>query len=199
VFSTLSLVQPTPPKPEPLPQFTSATVGLKGSITMPGTIQAQSPRTPEAAYVAAQYLKSLNLVYSQANRTLIRDVAKFKGQACYDCSASVSWVLLAAGFKLPGGVTWKGWAPVSGDYVPGQAGLLAGPGKYMTIYANADHVFIRIHPSGFADMQGNTVSPLAHMRGFDFFPWTTIGCGGWGGPHPGEGAPAFGQVHYPGT
>ena len=88
------------------------------------------------------------------------------GQAYYDCSASVSWVLLAAGFPLPGGTSWGGWAPVSGDYFAGGAGgaLKAGPGQNMTIYANADHIFIRIHPSGLADMQGNTVSARARAR-----------------------------------
>ena len=200
VYSTLSLVQPTKPLPEPIPQFTSKSISAPGKLAIGGSIQSQTPQSPEAAYAAAQYLASLKLVYSKANRTMIHDVGKFKGQSCYDCSASVSWVLLAAGFPLPGQVTWQGWAPVSGDYIAGGAGgaLKAGPGQNMTIYANSDHVFIRIHPQGLADMQGNTVSPLVHMRGFDFFPWNTPGCGGWGGPSPGVGAPAFWMVHYAG-
>jgi hypothetical protein len=199
VFSTLSLVQPTPPKPEPAPQFVNKTVGLAGSIKIPGSIQSQTPKTAAAAYAAAQYLASLKLIYTQGNRQLIRSIGNYAGKPYYDCSASVSWVLLAAGFALPSGLSWGSWAPVSGEFIPGQAGLVAGPGKEMTIYANAEHVFIRIHPQGYADMQGNTVSPLVHERGFDFFPWTTPGCGGWGGPSPGVGAPAFGAVHYPGT
>jgi hypothetical protein len=119
------------------------------------------------------------------------------GSANLDCSGSVSWVLLAAGFPLPGNVTWGGWAPVSGDYFPGGAGgaLLAGPGQYMTIYYNAGHVFIRIHPQGKPDMQGNTVSPLVHMKGFDFFPWATSGCGSDGGPSPS----GFSMSHYQGS
>jgi hypothetical protein len=43
-------------------------------------------------------------------------------------------------------------------------------------------------------MQGNTVSPLVHMKGFDFFPWNTPGCGSDGGPNPGN----FWAVHYQG-
>ncbi len=46
-------------------------------------------------------------------------------------------------------------------------------------------------------MQGNTVNPGGH--GFGFFPWNTPATGGWGGPSPGQGAPAFWQVHYAGT
>jgi hypothetical protein len=201
VFSSLSLVQPTPPKAEPAPQMTTQNVKAPGAISMGGSIQSKTPGTAEAAFVAAQYLASLKLIYTQQNRTLVRDVGKQAGKACYDCSASVSWVLLAAGFPLPGQVGWNGWAPVSGDYFANGAGgaLKAGPGKNMTIYANSEHVFIRIHPDGYADMQGNTVSPLVHERGFDFFPWDTSGCGGWGGPSPGVGAPAFNQVHYEGT
>jgi hypothetical protein len=56
-------------------------------------------------------------------------------------------------------------------------------------------VFIRIHPQGLADMQGNTVSPPVNMRGFDFFPWNTSGCGSDGGPSPS----GFVLTHYPGT
>ena len=86
--------------------------------------------------------------------------------------ASVSWVLLAAGFPLPGNVTWGGWAPVSGDYFAGGAGgaLLAGPGSTMTIFANGDHVFIRIHPQGLAGVRGAADQPLVPaLRGFGFF------------------------------
>jgi hypothetical protein len=66
----------------------------------------------------------------------------------------------------------------------------------MTIYANADHVFIRIHPQSGKDMQGNTVSPLVHMKGFDFFPWNTPGCGNYGGP---GGTVGYQQTHYANT
>jgi hypothetical protein len=199
LFSEFKLVQPTPPKPEPAPTYTSATSssvpGGSGTASL-GDIAAATPKTAEAAYAAATYLAGLKLSYTKANRTMNKNGYP-AGSSNLDCSGSVSWVLLAAGFPLPGNVTWGGWAPVSGDFFPGGAGgaLLAGPGQYMTIYYNAGHVFIRIHPQGKADMQGNTVSPLVHMKGFDFFPWTAQGCGGDGGPSPS----GFSMSHYFGT
>lgn len=201
MFSVFTLVQPQPPKPEPAPQYVSASTSGSGAslgtTASLGDIAAATPRTAEAAYAAATYLAGLQLGYTQSNRTL-KKTGYPKGSSNLDCSGSVSWVLLAAGFPLPGQVTWDGWAPVSGDYFGGGAGgaLLSGPGKYMTIYANADHVFIRIHPQSGKDMQGNTVSPLVHMKGFDFFPWNTPGCGNYGGP---GGTVGYQQTHYANT
>jgi hypothetical protein len=201
LYSVFTLVQPSPPLPEPAPTYTSVTVGTPAStsastsaVKIPGSIQDYPPGSPEALYAAAQYLSSLNLTYTQAVRTLEKTYAQ--GETALDCSASTSWCMLAAGFPLPGGVSWGGWAPVSGDFTPGQAGLQAGKGQYVTIYANADHVFFECHPDGYSDMQGNTVSPPVNMRGFAFFPWNTAGCGSDGGPNPGS---AFNPVHYPGT
>jgi hypothetical protein len=204
LYSELSLVQPLPPKPEPEPQYTTETTTVTpgggvsvagGAVKIPGSIQDYPAGSAEAAYAAGQYLASLKLSYTQANRTLNRTYPQ--GSTNLDCSASVSWVLLAAGFPLPGNVTWGGWAPVSGDFFGGGAGgaLQSGPGKNLTIYYNAGHVFIRIHPDGYSDMQGNTVSPLVHMRGFDFFPWTAAGCGKDGGPSPS----GFSMSHYQGV
>jgi hypothetical protein len=202
LFSEFKLVQPTPPLAEPAPTYTSAAssssaTGASGTPASLGDIAAQTPATPEAAYAAASYLAGLKLSYTKTNRTLVK-TGYPADSSNLDCSGSVSWVLLAAGFVIPNNTTWGGWAPVSGDYmVGGCAGaLLAGPGQYMTIYANADHVFIRIHPQGKNDMQGNTVSPLVHMKGFDFFPWTTPGCGNYGGPN---GTVGYTQTHYAGT
>jgi hypothetical protein len=197
LFSDFKLVQPTPPKPEPAPQYTSVTSsavpGGSGTASL-GDIASATPKTAEAAYAAATYLNGLKLTYTQANRTMNKNGYP-QGSTNLDCSASVSWVLLAAGFPLPGNVTWGGWAPVSGDYFAGGAGgaLLAGPGQYMTIYANADHVFIRIHPQGGQDMQGNTVNPFG--PGFGFYPWSKGWSGAGCGPSPHAG---FWQVHYQG-
>jgi cell wall-associated NlpC family hydrolase len=54
-----------------------------------------------------------------------------------DCSAAVSWVLQHAGLKIhtmasPGFMEWSSW------------GGKPGPGKYVTIYANPTHVFMKI-------------------------------------------------------
>lgn len=188
LYSEFTMVQPTAPKPEPVPSYVAATTAA-GVATTPST-----PGTAAAAYAAAQQLKAMQLHYTQANRTMTESGYPV-GSSNLDCSASVSWVLLKAGFKLPAGITWGGWAPVSGEFTTGQAGLVAGPGQEMTIYASPSHVFIRIHPAGQSDMQGNTVSPLVGMRGFDFFPWNTSGCGNDGGPNPGN----YWTVHYPNT
>jgi hypothetical protein len=184
-FTTYTLVQPDLPKLEPAPQVGS---------TIAGEFRSKSYKTVARAYLAAQYLSKLGLIYSEAVRTLTQNITPFRGKLCYDCSASVSWVLLSAGFKLPGGVTWGGWAPDSGDYVPGAAGLVAGPGTFMTIYASPDHVFMRIHPSGDEDMQANTVNPGG--AGFGFFPWGEAGASPDGGPNPGS---EYTLMHYPGT
>ena len=205
-YTTYTLVQPDLPKLEPAPQIktTTKTVSGTGGQTLPGIAKGSSgqaivPRTPEAAFTAATYLSGLKLIYTQQVRTMMRDIAKLAGQPAYDCSASVSWVLLGSGFPLPGGITWGGWAPTSGAYVPGAAGLVSGPGQYMTIYASPNHVFIRIHPQGYVhDMQGNTVNPGG--SGFGFFSWTEAGASPDGGPNPGPGgAGPYGLVHYPGT
>ena len=194
VFSTFTLVQPAKAKPEPAPKVTTETVGTPGGTAkLSKSLSQTTPGTAEAAYAAAQLLSSYKLpyVWGGGHGTL----GKHPGGL--DCSGSVSWLLAAAGFLLPNGTTsLNGPGTTSGTFIPGAAGLVSGPGKEMTIYANADHVFIRIHPQGLADMQGNTVSPPVSNRGFDFFPWNTPGCGGDGGPSPSS---AFWRVHYPGT
>lgn len=202
LYSTFTLVQPTPPKPEPAPQYTTQTVGgvsgvapppgVGGTVNMPGTIQDYPPRSAERVYCAAQYLSSLKLIYSKSYRTMIQDIGIYAGTPAYDCSASTWWCILAGGFPLPGGVTWGGWAPTAQT-----DGLLPGPGQFLTIYASFphDHVFFRCHPQGYADMQGNTVNAgLGH--GFVFFPWNTPGTGSYGGPSPFADFPMW---HYAGT
>lgn len=192
-FSTLTLVQPTAPKKEPAPQVTTKTIPGRGGGSGPvQSLSNETPRTARALYAAAQFLGNKRLTYTQASRTLVHDPPQ--GAVLYDCSASVSWVCLAAGFPLPAGISWGGWAPVSGAFMPGQAGLQAGPGREMTIYANDGHVFIHIHPDGLPDMQGNTVN-AGHGTGFCFFPWDSPGTGIDGGPSPS----GFTTTHYPGT
>jgi hypothetical protein len=115
-----------------------------------------------------------------------------------DCSASVSEVLWLAGFKLPGGASKAGDdTPVSGQFVPGQAGLVGGRGKQMTIWGGPTHVFIEFNLPGIGHFQGNTVSG---QSGFRLFQWNSSITSGWGGPNPGAGgAGPFAPVHYPGT
>lgn len=74
-----------------------------------------------------------------------------------DCSSSVSWVLQHAGIAVP--------TLTSGEYMTWGA---AGPGAYVTLYANAGHVFIAIRPS-----------PSA--------PWRYFGTSGFGHPNAPNG------------
>jgi cell wall-associated NlpC family hydrolase len=194
LFSTFTLVQPTPALPEPAPKTTTRSLGTSGPKRFYKALGNTTPGTAEAAYAAAQKLAGMQVPYVWGGGHGVLD----RAPSGLDCSGAVSWVLVAAGFTLPNGCNSFGvlGAVVSGDFYAGVEGLLSGPGAEMTIYAKGSHVFIRIHPSGLADMQGNTVAPLVNNRGFDFFPWNTSGCGGDGGPSPSS---EFWQVHYPGT
>ena len=82
VYSTMSLVQPTPPKPEPAPTMTSTSRERAGATSISGSIQSQTPKTAEAAFAAAQYLASLKLIYS--NGTARCGAASTTQNACYD-------------------------------------------------------------------------------------------------------------------
>jgi len=187
LFSEFTLVQPLPPNPEPLPTYVTPTgTGTAASLT------DTSPKTPGAIYAAAQTLSNMKLPYVWGGGH-VAGGASDKSPTGLDCSGSTSWVMYQAGFPLPGGSTA---ACVSGDFKPGAAGLIAGPGQYLTIYASGSHVFFRVNMGPGQDMQGNTVSPPVNMRGFDFFPWKTQGCGSDGGPSPGA---SFWTCHYPGT
>ncbi len=195
--------KPVPKRSEPAPTTTTsesgagafggtaATSHIDPADAIASVISGATPGSVEAAFNAATYLSSLNLHYTTADRTLTRSLSP--GQTWGDCSATVAWVLLAAGFALPGGVTWGGWAPTA-NY----SGFLApGPGRYMTIYASFphNHVFIHIQPPGLDNMQGNTVND-GRGPGFKFFDWNATGLGGYGGPSPFSDFPTF---HYPGT
>lgn len=131
----------------------------------------------QAAVDAAKKLSDYAIPYSQACRTM----KKIPPSCGYDCSASVSWVLLTAGFPLPNDVTWGGWAPVSGDFVNWGD---PGKGNQMTVWANDGHVFIEFNVPGVGHYQLNTA--------------------GWGGSGPhyfkwGYPTDGFTARHWPGT
>ena len=223
LFSTITLVQPTSPLPEPAPQQTTETVppvntanvgpykNSGGSSDPTSAGSAVTPGSVEAAYQAALLLSSMHVPYVYGGGHGVGDLAQ-KHPTALDCSSSVSWVLNKAGFVIPG-CSAPNTAVVSSSYMPNATldtatgrtqtnpapgTLQPGAGKWMTIYANAAHVFIHIHPQGLKDMQGNTVNPF--HNGFGFFAWNAAGTGGWGGPTPGlDGAPPFTLSHYPGT
>jgi hypothetical protein len=52
-----------------------------------------------------------------------------------DCSGSVRWLLVLSGYKDPGGITSGSFSSV----------YPSGPGQFVTIWSNADHVFVTIN------------------------------------------------------
>lgn len=60
----------------------------------------------------------------------------------YDCSGAVAAVLVAAGWYSKGNTVPRS------DALPSTAGAVQGKGKYMTIWANAGHVFLEFNLPG---------------------------------------------------
>jgi hypothetical protein len=69
-----------------------------------------------------------------------------------DCSGAVRWLLVLAGFPDPG--------PIASGEFP--ARYPAGPGRALTIFSNADHVFVAIAGRDW----GTSESNFAHGPGF---------------------------------
>lgn len=177
IVSTLTLVQPTKPLKEPA---ATTKTGLTGS-NVAGTVIA--------ALSAAQRLSNFKIPYSQSHCTL----TKRPQPGGYDCSASTSWILLTAGFSLPNNVTWDQWAPVSGDFETWGA---PGPGDEMTVWCNADHVFIEFNVPNFGHYQANTSYPSSAGRNYGSGPYFFL----WGPNGSTDAASgAFKARHWPGT
>jgi hypothetical protein len=166
--------------PEPAAEqrtTTNVTVGSSFAAVggFGGDVSGAEPRAARA-YQAAQAMSNRNIPYSQANRYLV------DGMPGADCSSSTSWVLLKAGIPLPGNARAGTWAPVSGSYVNWGA---SGPGRYMTIYTNPEHIWIRWNGVGSA------------WR----FDTSSYGSGGNGPKQRSTPRPTAGFVarHWPGT
>jgi hypothetical protein len=76
-----------------------------------------------------------------------------------DCSGAVRWLLVLAGYPDPGALT-------SGSFA---SAYKAGPGRHVTIWSNASHVFISIDGRAW----GTSESNFAHGPGFA--PHSTAG------------------------
>ena len=171
--SQFTLVQPVAPTKEPAPEVKSVDT-TSGNPTM-ADIQAlknQNPATAPAAVAAAKYLSNLKVPYAKYDRDVTRNLAPeagkpYDGQHGLDCSASVSWVLNAAGFPLPGSAKS---APASGAY---ESWGLPGKGKQMTIWTSPGHIFLEFNVDG--HMQGNTSGPQGGGAGFRYFKWGGAG------------------------
>ena len=81
------------------------------------------------------------------------------GERGLDCSGAVRWLLVLSGYKDPGPL-------VSGDFA---GAYPSGPGKRVTIWSNADHVFVEIDGRDW----GTSDSNFAHGPGFG--PQSTVG------------------------
>jgi hypothetical protein len=69
-----------------------------------------------------------------------------------DCSGAVRWLLVLTGYDDPGPLS-------SGDFA---GAYPSGPGRYVTIWSNAEHVFVTINGHGW----GTSESNFAHGPGF---------------------------------
>lgn len=76
-----------------------------------------------------------------------------------DCSGSVRWLLALAGFRDPGGIS-------SGDF---STAYDRGPGRHVTIWSNADHVFVTV------DGRGWGTSAFNYRNGPGWADHTTVG------------------------
>ncbi len=84
-----------------------------------------------------------------------RDGAKHPngGERGLDCSGAVRWLLTLTGYHDPGGIGSGGFA----------AAFARGPGRAVTIYSNAGHVFIHVKGRGF---WGTTSTNYRHGPGW---------------------------------
>jgi hypothetical protein len=163
----------------------TGTTGTTGTVTANASVAS--------AVAAAKELSNAKKPYPDpdVHYPLTQDVA---GIPAYDCSESVSWVLLKAGFSLPDSATWGDSAPVSGDFTNWGA---AGPGQEMTIWASADHVFIEFNVPGLGHYQLNTsysdsVNGVPPDSGPQFFLWGQNGASD-------AASGGFVARHWPGT
>jgi cell wall-associated NlpC family hydrolase len=93
-------------------------------------------RSAEAVKKAADALDAMRLPYNYGGGHVTPAKPTGGQEGSYlglDCSSSVSWVLQHAGFKIP--TMTSGSFMTWGD---------PGPGKYVTVYANGGHVFMKI-------------------------------------------------------
>lgn len=125
---TIQLKAPQKPFAEPADTKVSNSPGSVFLTGAPGG-------AVDKVYAAATAMDRMNLPYSTAFRTLSQQPPR----GGYDCSAAVSWALLAGGIPLPGNASWGAWAPVSGAF---ESWGQPGRGARMTVWCNAGHIFI---------------------------------------------------------
>lgn len=164
IVASLTFVQPTQPLKEPAPTVSSSSTSGQGGSSIVGDFSNESVL---AAVQASQQLGSSKIPYLWGGgHSSGSEVTGSPPPAGLDCSGSVSWVLEHAGFPPPAGGNWNGGAADSTQFE--QWGE-AGPGKEMTVWCNADHVFIEFNVPNVGHFQLNTSVP-GH-NGPAWAPW----------------------------
>ena len=132
----IQLKRAAAPKKEPAQEQNTTTkvsgIAANGLAGYSGS----APAKAQAVYAAAQTMSAMHIPYSISARTLVASPPSA------DCSSSCSWALLKAGFPLPGGISWGGWAPVSGQF---ESWGVGGEGKYFTVWCSGEHIWLRFH------------------------------------------------------
>lgn len=189
-LTQITCYKPIPKQSEPISSADSSAA----STTTTGLNLSSGQGTAMAAYQAAKALSDKGLIYTEHVRTLLPLSQVPKGATMFDCSSSVSEVLLLAGFALPDGATFGAWAPTTTGFVVGGAGgkLRSGPGQQMTIWCNpASHVFIEFNIPGVGHFQANTDCEN-NNAGFRVAPWGPMGS-------TDAASGSFIPLHYAGT
>lgn len=168
----VTLRKPVPPKPEPAPEAARSSGGRSS-----GGRRRVGNDAVQRAYAAAERITRQRLPYVWGGGHARAGTPSGGG---YDCSGAVGAVLAAArlGFK-PGD-------PVPSSGVMAQSWGRPGKGKYLTMYANAGHVFLVFDMPGEGPRHFGTGDWGKGWRGGGFNPRM----------HPTDG---FVARHWPGT
>jgi hypothetical protein len=145
----ITLKRPQPTLPEPAPQTSTSDVQVAGGASLPTLTNVNLKGAPAQAanvFRAAQTISDHQYPYVWGGGhsrvgTPDRGTGRDPGIG-FDCSGSVCAALAAAGL----GYTLGGAADVSGSMAArwGQA----GGGKYFTVWASGEHVWIQWHGMG---------------------------------------------------
>lgn len=131
----ITLKRPQPKLPEPAPQTTTVSVG--GSTTTVGG--GSGPAQVQKLYAACQAISDHHYPYVWGGG---HGAAGTPSGGGYDCSGSVCAALAAAGL----GYRLGGPVDVSGTMANSWGQL--GVGKFFTVYASPEHVWIRFTGAG---------------------------------------------------
>jgi hypothetical protein len=139
----ITLKRPVAPKLEPANTTTTVTVG--GLPSLGGSSASGAPKLAQDFYAACKAISDRGLPYVYGGGHGAVGVASGGG---FDCSGSVCAALGAVklGYQLGGPCAVSGTMATSWG--------VAGPGKYFTVWANPEHVWVQFH--GFPNWRFDT-------------------------------------------